>query len=458
MTEKRFFKGIIDSTVTQYKHNGIAYVPYVDSQGNTLTMDDILFTNEEGYRKICGVKKTSNKQDVEIFAADTVDHKSDEGKQLLYTVNSPGIKMIFGNAGHFPVGLETDDGKSLDIKISAKTKEVLPIHAGACEQLNIIYTGAPNSGKTVHCLQLSYPDLHDAMARETSFSICDDVPIHSRSRMRYEEAARRLKIEHILPPVTFRGADITPYEYYVTYIDDSGVKNNAIVGICDISGEECLHMTEDTRIFNYKTMYFIISADELIAARNGGYADYSKVMDNLFRQIGKFKHMEVKLIISKADLLFKGENGIEDMNENNSIQLTANGAIRLKTHANGFDQAVYDKRQADAREIIREICPNLYNRLSAYIPPERLTFAMISSLGTEAKGRSDNDDKKYDIDEYDPYCIEEPFLATLSRYGCYPMLNDGRESGAHARGESVDGLKIPNMRKLRKILKNVIDN
>ena len=36
MTEKRFFKGIIDSTVTQYKHNGIAYVPYVDSPGNDL--------------------------------------------------------------------------------------------------------------------------------------------------------------------------------------------------------------------------------------------------------------------------------------------------------------------------------------------------------------------------------------------------------------------------------------
>ena len=188
------------------------------------------------------------------------------------------------------------------MKVSAKTGEVLPIHAGCCKSLDIIYTGPPQAGKTVSILQMSDPSFHDAIVRDKSCSFEDDLPSQSTARRRYEKAGMNLK-NHILPERTHKGEFIMPYVYYVTYVDKDGTKRHMLVRLQDIDGEQCIDMSWQSKILPYDYFFLTIGADELIKGEQGLPVQYTKVVDQLIprlRVLRRTPDYEMIVIISKG--------------------------------------------------------------------------------------------------------------------------------------------------------------
>lgn len=114
------------------------YIPYIDSDGNELEENEILFTNEKNYQGF---------HVQEIWEEEKNDRK-------VYTVSSPGVEPLYDDTGNFPIALISPEGEKMYLKISARTGEILPTHAGCCRSIDVIYAGAPQAGKTVNILQM----------------------------------------------------------------------------------------------------------------------------------------------------------------------------------------------------------------------------------------------------------------------------------------------------------------
>lgn len=133
----------------------ISYQKLCDSEGNPLKEEDILFADEN---------LMTGKQTLEVWGLDSRDEEN------FLTLDMEGVIPVFDEAGNFPIALKSKDGHLAYLKVSRKTKGVLPIHAGCCPVLSVIFVGAPSAGKTVHFLQLCDPAFHDMLARNTTCS------------------------------------------------------------------------------------------------------------------------------------------------------------------------------------------------------------------------------------------------------------------------------------------------
>lgn len=376
------------------------YIPYTDNSGNKLAEDEIIFTNEESFQ---------GKQTLEVWGSPKMEVKT-------YTVRSPGVEMIYDDAGNFPVALKTPEGDLMYLKVSAKTGEVLPIHAGCCQSIDGIYTGAPRAGKTTNILQMSDPAFHDTIVKNTNCSIEDDLPTSSPARKRYEEAGRQLK-EHRLPESTKRGENITPYVYYITYTEEERIKH-MLLRLQDIDGQECIDLTWKSKIFPYNYFLLTIGADELIAGEQGLPVQYTKVVDKLISRLRVLRgnnDYEMLVIITKCDLL-DHENPYLKNGFQNSIEMV-NGRMKQTLHDKGFDLAAFQQRGKCVRAYLQEECPNLYNKLLHAVPEQNLAFSMIASIGAKCDENS--------FVDYEPFCIDEPLISILARNGMYPIYNYG---------------------------------
>ena len=189
----------VDSFLIDRKSK-ISYQKLCDSEGNPLKEEDILFADEN---------LMTGKQTLEVWGLDS------RNEENFLTLDMEGVVPVFDEAGNFPIALKTKDGHLAYLKISRKTKEVLPIHAGCCPVLSVIFIGAPSAGKTVHFLQLCDPAFHDMLARNTTCSFEDDLPSDAVRRKRYEEARADMKNKKILPEPNRKGEVILPYYFYV---------------------------------------------------------------------------------------------------------------------------------------------------------------------------------------------------------------------------------------------------
>lgn len=381
----------------QKNERNLFYISYTDSAGNKLDANEIYFIDEENFQ---------SKQTLEIWDEDTRNAE-------YYTVDSPGVEYIFGDSDNFPIALISPEGKRLYLKVSAKSREVLPIHAGCCRSLDIIYTGAPGAGKTVSILQMSDTAFHDAVSRNTNCSFEDDLPVQSRARQRYEKALENLKKRHLLPPATKRGEYILPYVYYATYTDPSGEKRHMLLRLQDVDGESCVNMEWHSKILPYDYFFLTISAEELLT---GGY-QYAKVADLLIPRLRVFRssqeyHMVV--IISKADLLFDKENPyLEDAFEN-SVTVQEDGRIYQTIHEEGFDYERFMHREEAIRAYLKDECPSFYNKLLNAVPERNITFCMTAAIG-------ENGDSDSHFETYSPFSIDEPLCLVLADAGMYPV-------------------------------------
>ena len=83
----------------------------------------------------------TGKQTLDVWGIDSRDEEN------FLTLDMDGVLPVFDETGNFPIALKTKDGHLAYLKISRKTKEVLPIHAGCCPVLSVIFIGAPSAGK-----------------------------------------------------------------------------------------------------------------------------------------------------------------------------------------------------------------------------------------------------------------------------------------------------------------------
>ena len=376
----------------------ISYQKLCDSEGNPLEEEDILFADEN---------LMTGKQTLEVWGLDSRDEEN------FLTLDMEGVIPVFDEAGNFPIALKTRDGHLAYLKVSRKTKEVLPIHAGCCPVLSVIFIGAPSAGKTVHFLQLCDPAFHDMLARNTTCSFEDDLPSDAVRRKRYEEARADMKNKKILPEPNRKGEVILPYYFYVQHREGEETRR-VLLRLDDIDGEQCTNMEWESKIFQSNIFIITIGADELLAAERGAEVQYTRVVKQLLprlkvlRQDGEY---EVRVMITKCDLLDFTNPYLEPASEN-SIELKG-GKIRQTAHETGFDNQVFNKRSRCIQNYLRKECSNFYNNLTNAIPAEKLDFCMVASIGEECK------DHRYE--HFNPMFIDEPLLSILAKEGLYPV-------------------------------------
>lgn len=404
------------------------YIPYTDCGGNELGPEDILFVFED---------EESDKQMVEIWGEEETERDG-------LTVYSEGVSYIFDKGGNFPIALRSKDGQLAYLKVSKKTGEILPYHAGCCPVKSLLAVGPSASAKTVYTLQLTDPALHDAMARDTQFSIEDDLPSEAPGKKKYERAREALK-QGILPEPSKRNENIT-YFYYVRY-GGSETEKSVLLKIDDIDGEQCVDMKWNSKIFQSNYLILTVGADEIMAGERGEAVQYPKVLDQLLpkiRVLREEKNFEILVTITKSDCLDSEHPYLQGAYDN-SIRII-DGKLEQVSHASGFNYDAFHKRSRCVQNYLRKECPNFYNKLTNTIPKENLTFCMIASIGEECV---DNQ-----FENYNPFCIDEPILSILTRAGMYPVgCND---SASEAKG--IEGyMKIGFLHNCKKILNAIVD-
>ena len=402
----------------------ISYQKLCDSEGNPLEEEDILFADE---------KLMTGKQTLDVWGIDSRDEEN------FLTLDMEGAVPVFDEAGNFPIALKTRDGHLAYLKVSRKTKEVLPIHAGCCPVLSVIFVGAPSAGKTVHFLQLCDPAFHDMLARNTTCSFEDDLPSDAVRRKRYEEARADMKNKKILPEPNRKGEVILPYYFYVQRRAGEETRR-VLLRLDDIDGEQCTNMEWESKIFQSNIFIITIGADELLAAERGEDVQYTRVIKQLLprlkvlRQDGEY---EVRVMITKCDLLDFTNPYLAPAAEN-SIEVK-DRKIRQTAHETGFDYHVFKKRSRCIQSYLRKECSNFYNNLINAIPAEKLDFCMVASIGEECK------DHRYE--NFKPMFIDEPILSILAKEGLYPVEVQGErpeeaetESAVKSAGRKVSSI------------------
>lgn len=305
---KEVIKGAMNPFLESSTQKHLSYIEYIDRVGNVLEQDEIIFTVPSATIFENGNGQSENKK---------AEKKEDKEKrpEKKCTVSTPGVEYIFDDVGNFPIALRTPEGNVLYQKISKKSGEILPVHAGCCKSLDIVYAGAPLSGKTIHTVQMSDPLFHDALARDTGCSIENDWPIDSDERKFYEEAIKDLRQHKRFDP-TKDGQNIVPAVFYVTYTDKTAEKKHILIRLQDMAGENWLKPPKENQ---YGYIFYMIGADELIEEERG--ETYKEVFDRLMfgeKNLSKKRNYELMLIVTKADLLEGDDPNLKAAFEKNS--------------------------------------------------------------------------------------------------------------------------------------------
>lgn len=375
-----------------------------DSEGNVLTsVNDILFT-DEGH--------IDDKRMKNSWGLEGIDDEEQEEAGFV-CAKGPDVIPVFEHGECFPISVKKE-GQSYYIKTSRMTNEILPIHAGSAEVLSVIFIGSPSAGKTVYFLQLVDEAFHDMLAKSTTCSFADDMPMESSVRKRYEEVKQNFKNQHILPPPNRRGEIIEPYFFYVQ-CEQEGRTRRALLRLEDIDGEQCTEMEWESKIFRSNIFVLMIGADELLAAERGEAVQYTEVGKRFLsrvKAIRQDKEYEVRVMITKADLLDFNNPYLRNASEN-SVEVMENGKVVQTAHGNGFDYDIFSKRSKCVQDYLKNECPNFYRNLMNTIPPEQLDFCMVASIGEECNGNR--------FENYKPMFIDEPILSILTKENLYPV-------------------------------------
>lgn len=421
----------------------MSYIPYRDSNGTLLRADEIIFTDE---------KTMEGKQNVEVWGRE-------EEKVEGYTIFSQGVTPLYDETGNFPIALMTENGALKYMKVAKTTGEVLPIHAGCCQVLSLIYVGPPSAGKTVNVLQLSDPAFHNMIARGTSCSIEVDIPSQAPKRKKYEAARAAFK-KHILPPANKLGEVILPYVYYVQY-GEGEHKQRVLLKIEDIDGQQCTEMSWENKLFYSDYFILTIGADEIL--RQSGdmegeeEAQYERVINQLLprlRVLRRDRDFEVLVTITKCDLLDKNNPYLKDAFEN-SVEYK-DGKWKQHLHENGFDHEAFAKRSNAVEAYLKNECCNIYNKLLNAVPRPNIKFCMIASVGDKGILSEQDGVMQYRFENYEPFCVDEPLLSIMAKAGVYPSAGEQKATGDPVQGYTGHFFK-DKFSKLMETIRNLED-
>ena len=397
------------------------YIPYKDSKGNLLSEpEDILFMSEEAYNE------EFSRQNFAVWGAS-------EKKKNYYTVNSPDIKRNYGSEGNFPDSLTSPTGELLNVKLSAKTHERLPLYAGNTEVIDIVLMGAPSVGKTTYLTQILNPMFHSLLALEADCSVQEALFADTSAREAYEQAVRNMEEGMCPEPTVYSPDTFMPCTYYVSYCDGECARH-ALLRMHDIDGEQALHLTHKNTLLNYEYMFLMVGADELIDGdRYNG--QYKKILNHFLQSAavkGTLGSTKITVIITKADLLMKKPCGsaLEAVLPN-TIEIE-DGVILPKSRK-GFSYSDFDMRKRAIKHFLKENYPAFYLMLMNNVPdPEAVAFCLLASLGADA-------DKNNKITEYKPFCIDLPICKILADTGVCKISTEEDNGSERPYEEKIDG-------------------
>lgn len=400
------------------------YIPYKDSKGNLLSEpEDILFMSEEAYNE------EFSRQNFAVWGAR-------EKKKNYYTVNSPDIKRNYGSEGNFPDSLTSPTGELLNVKLSAKTHERLPLYAGNTEVIDIVLVGAPSIGKTTYLTQILSPIFHSLLALEGDCSVQEALFTDTTAREVYEQAVHNMKEGGLCPEPTVYSPDtFMPCTYYVSYCGDGESTRHVVLRMHDIDGEQALHLTHKNTLLNYEYMFLMIGADELIDGdRYNG--QYKKILNHFLQSAavkGTLGSTKITVIITKADLLMKEPCGSSlEAALPNTIKME-DDVILPKSRA-GFSYSDFEARKSVIKRFLKENYPAFYLMLMNNVSdPEAIEFCMMASLGAAT-------DKNNKITEYKPFCIDLPICKILADTGVFKISADGDNESERPYEEKISGL------------------
>ena len=151
-----------------------------------------------------------------------------------------------------------------------------------------------------------------------------------------------------------------------------------------------------------------------------GNSKYLYLIENLLKNIRVHRSdrdYQILVVLTKADRI------IENFDKNifrNSIHLENDGNLYLTVHDEGFNEAAFRKKEHLIMNFLYKYSPNLMNLLNKF-EKKRTRFFMTASIGCESS-------ELYDSDNYNPICIDEPWLYILSRERLFPKLKMGEKT------------------------------
>lgn len=403
------------------------YIPYKDLKGNTLSEDEILFCNDEIMRK------TKQKKFAIWGEDDKEKENKDQKKPKFYTVHSPGVKLNYDRDSNFPVSLVTPEGELMNLKISAKTKETLPIFAGNAEVTDIVVIGAPSVAKTTYLTQLCDPCFHDLLGQSLRCSVQEALYADTTAQAFYQDLITDFKEGKCAPPTVYSPDTITPFIYYISYRDDDDEIRHRILRLHDVDGEQCLNLNHKSAIFNCADIYLMVSAEELAGNKNSQQY-YRRILNQVLQNIsvrGNLKDTRITVVITKADLLKQQCDPVLEPALTNSIEF-CDGVFYAKSNIEGFSYKEFEDREKAIREFLKKNYTSFYLMLMNNLP-ETVHFTMIASIGEKT-----DENNRFSEKSYKPFCIDMPIARTLADLGVARIAVE-EDSDAAPKEEKIPG-------------------
>jgi hypothetical protein len=344
-----------------------AYVPFMDSEGNLLAEEQIIFTNEAGY-----LARQQDDSWVEVLG------EKDDREIKEYTVLSEGVEPIYDKViGNFPIALRAPDGEILSIKMSAVTGELLPTHAGCCAARYVAMIGPAQSGKT--CLELNLMDhgYHNMLSRGLKCSFKEDAPVLTECREAYKVKLEEMRKNHKLPEASREGEHFEPFYFLVRKGEDA-----AILVLKDIDGEHFRKISWEDPVLLNNQFIFVIGADELLNADEANETMFENILSQLTDRLNvraKGDEYRFMVMITKADLLLNSDENLKRQ-YTNSIA-AKDGRWQQTIHKDGFDYEKYVQRSDMVKEILADKVPGFYTMIQDYVGEDKLDYCMVASIG-----------------------------------------------------------------------------
>lgn len=387
--------------------NKTRFYTYIDDFGNEYSEGDIYFTNSEIYQYEEVVKYWNLKQG-----------------QRYPNIFTKGVKW---EGKKFPTCIKNKkNGIIASQKVSEKGAK-LPIHAGSCRQIKTVCFALPNAGKTTFLLNSlmsrKFWNAVTELNHELTFE--EDFISPNGTQKYYWELFKSWERNRQLPGNTLEGLSVT-FPYYVNYRNEE-----ALLSITDISGESCKKLQwESPGVILNKYFFVMIDVVDIIR----GNSEYLYLIENLLKNIRVHRSdrdYQILVVLTKADRI------IENFDKNifrNSIHLENDGNLYLTVHDEGFNEVAFRKKEHLIMNFLYKYSPNLMNLLNKF-EKKRTRFFMTASIGCESS-------ELYDPDNYNPICVDEPWLYILSRERLFPKLKMGEKTALEKLIEKLFDLDL----------------
>lgn len=366
---------------------------FLDSKRNRIQKpEDILITNDTRLAKESSIKSAS------------------------ISLNTKGLHGTAGRANRFGIypAYELVDANGereyFNVKVSAKTLEILPSHAmqDAVETKNVLVQGISYSGKSTLLSQIACESY--MFAEENVFSVQNDeaAPRYNEFYSEYRHNMKKYMAGEFPLPTRIDGENegMQRIPLYIRCKIGMDERQEAIINLIDIPGELSPKI-QTPFMYNPDCIWFVISS-ELVGSTIQANIERLMVLRTALVDLGRCPFC---VIITKCDHI----SGVKF--PKNTIK--RNGKrLELVTHSiksGGYQQAERTAIHESAKQYLRNAAPSLANQIERLAPHAEYFF-------TSCTGFQDTVGNQFPPN-FTPYRVDEPFLYALHSWELYPPVS-----------------------------------